>query len=62
MILLMQNSPFVSQHSVKIYIMKIVNILDSGHLNHPFEVWREDSVLDEPAGQIVPLIWVGTID
>lgn len=42
--------------------MKIVNILDSGHLNHPFKVWREDSVLDEPAGQIVPLIWVGTID
>lgn len=39
-----------------------MHILDPGYLNHPFEVWREDSVLDEPAGQLVPLTGVGTID
>lgn len=39
-----------------------MNVLDPGHLNHPFEVWGEDSVLDEPAGQLVPLIGVATVD
>jgi len=40
----------------------IENILDPGNLNHPFEIWGEDSMLDEPAGQLGPLIWVATID
>lgn len=39
-----------------------MNVLDPGHLNHPFEVWGEDSVLDKPAGQLRPLIGVATVD
>lgn len=39
-----------------------VNVLDPGHLNHPFEVRGEDSVLDKPAGQFGPLIRVATVD
>lgn len=42
--------------------MESVNVLDPGHLNHPFEVWGEDSVLDKPAGQLRPLIGVATVD
>lgn len=38
------------------------NLLDTGHLNHPFEVWWEDSVLDKPARQLVPLGRVAAID
>lgn len=38
------------------------NLLDTGHLNHPFEVWWEDSVLDKPARQLVPLSRVAAID
>lgn len=38
------------------------NVLDPGHLNHPFEVWGEDSVLDKPAGQLRPLTGVATVD
>lgn len=39
-----------------------MDLLDTGHLNHPFKVWREDSVLDKPAGQLVPLVGVAAID
>lgn len=39
-----------------------MNVLDPGHLNHPFEVWGEDSVLDKPAGQLRPLTGVATVD
>ncbi len=38
------------------------NILDPGYLDHPLEVWGVDSVLDEPAGELVPLIGVATVD
>lgn len=39
-----------------------MNLLDTGHLNHPFKVWGENSVLDKPARQLVPLIRVAAID
>lgn len=38
------------------------NVQDPGHLNHPLEVRGEDSVFDEPVGQLVPLTGAGTID
>lgn len=38
------------------------NLLDPGNLNHPFEVGGEDSVLDKPAGQFVPLVGVAAVD
>lgn len=40
----------------------IKDLLDSWNLNHPFEVWGEDSVLDKPTRELVPLIGVGAID
>lgn len=39
-----------------------MDLLDTGHLDHPFKVWGEDSVLDKPAGQLVPLARVAAID
>lgn len=38
------------------------DLLDPGYLNHPFEVWGEDSVLDKPARELVPLGGVGAVD
>lgn len=38
------------------------NSLDPGYLDHPFEVGGEDSVLDEPAGELVPLGRVAAVD
>ena len=40
----------------------IENLLDPRHLNHPFKVRGEDSVLDEPAGELAPLIGLAAID
>lgn len=37
-------------------------LLDPGNLNHPLEVWGEDSVLDEPPGELGPLVGVAAID
>ncbi len=42
--------------------MKKVHILDSGHLNHPLELRRKDSVLVKPACKLSPLIRVTAID
>lgn len=37
-------------------------LLDPGNLNHPLEVRGEDSVLDEPAGELGPLVGVAAVD
>ena len=38
------------------------NLLDPGHLNHPLEVGGEDSVPDEPAGELAPLVGLAAVD
>lgn len=40
----------------------IENLLDPGYLNHPFQVWGVDSVLDEPGGELGPLVRVAAVD
>lgn len=54
----------VSQLTVCIYfcLFRPPHSLYSGHLNHPPHVGRVYFMVNEPLGQIVPLIWRATVD
>lgn len=53
---------FQLQVCIQLFLFRPPNSLYSGHLNHPPHVGRVYFMVNEPLGQIVPLIWRATVD